>query len=534
MSLGYSANDFIQLVHFAYTVYRRSKTAGAEFVQISREVKNLHGVLKVLRNEAQQEVFKQDRRMTVELSTAAGGCTRVLLDIDNMLDAYEGLNPERGAASSTKKAWHRFKFGFKTSDLASIRTQLITHTSTISVLLDTMQLKATGRVESKIDDGFANLMGSFDHMRRVIYQIAARDRATERRGSISSLSSLSTCTGDEKEIWRQFRRELLAKGFRSCTLDEHKDVLQAYMLRLNKSGILDYQPRRLEPADETPWWARRECLHTTNFHPRAENSRNLRPPPIAGRSRGGAVDSQKPAPRVTAESPPTKSHVPERQVSRPLAAIEGQKEQVLQLETDLMKTLKALSGCTDGQREFYTRLVSITNPGGHSFLVTPEIEVEPASQLPLSTIHHAVAPPDPPDPPPEQRRPPPFAGPRLTTPQNSQPNTNQLCVIPHSPKGILKHPTARFPEHPTPIREGVKPLLNPTAHSIPPNARWTKTPSTLISPEVLTARRERYEARGDHVIILRVLTSEEVRWYAMLTRRIRGWFYPEHLTLHSS
>ena len=118
------------------------------------------------------------------------------------------------------------------------------------------------------------------------------------------------------------------------------------------------------------------------------------------------------------------------------------------------------------------------------------------------------------------------------------------------PKGILKKPTEKFPEHSNNIREGVAPLkdvsfpfpypvelfLYPfcflltiliirsqaTKKGIPPGARWTKIDRRLVNPEALEAAQERFEERLDHVIVLRVLTKEEIQKLADRTREIRG------------
>lgn len=89
-------------------------------------------------------------------------------------------------------------------------------------------------------------------------------------------------------------------------------------------------------------------------------------------------------------------------------------------------------------------------------------------------------------------------------------------------KGILRKPTEKFPEHPNPIREGVAPLKDATKKGIPPGARWTKIDRRLVNPEALEEAKERFEERLDCVIVLRVLTKEEIQWFADRTREIRG------------
>ena len=90
------------------------------------------------------------------------------------------------------------------------------------------------------------------------------------------------------------------------------------------------------------------------------------------------------------------------------------------------------------------------------------------------------------------------------------------------PKGILRPPREKFPEDPAPVREGVAPLKDAGKKGIPPNARWTKIDRRLVNPEALDQGNERYEERVDYVIVLRVLSKEEIEAYAQRTQEIRG------------
>ncbi|KAF2162790.1 hypothetical protein M409DRAFT_68793 [Zasmidium cellare ATCC 36951] len=95
------------------------------------------------------------------------------------------------------------------------------------------------------------------------------------------------------------------------------------------------------------------------------------------------------------------------------------------------------------------------------------------------------------------------------------------------PRGILKKPTDKFPEDPNAVREGVAPLKDATKKGIPPGARWTKIDRRLVNPEALEAAHERFEERLDCVIVLRVLTKEEIQKLADRTREIRDQRYEE-------
>ena len=91
-------------------------------------------------------------------------------------------------------------------------------------------------------------------------------------------------------------------------------------------------------------------------------------------------------------------------------------------------------------------------------------------------------------------------------------------------KSILKTPKARFPEEANPIREGVAPHKDDKAkqQGVPPGARWTRISRKLVNPEALTIGKERFEVRDDFVIVLRVLSREEIEAYTIATAQIRG------------
>ncbi|KAL8736087.1 MAG: hypothetical protein Q9181_002562 [Wetmoreana brouardii] len=88
-------------------------------------------------------------------------------------------------------------------------------------------------------------------------------------------------------------------------------------------------------------------------------------------------------------------------------------------------------------------------------------------------------------------------------------------------KSVLREPREQFPEDPEFIRPCIDAAKEPRKKGIPPNARWTKIDRRLVNPEALDHGRERYEERQDYVIVLRVLTIEEIEQYAIRTYEIR-------------
>ncbi|KAH7364672.1 hypothetical protein BKA65DRAFT_143030 [Rhexocercosporidium sp. MPI-PUGE-AT-0058] len=242
MSFGFSASDFVLLVQLAHRTFRNCQKAGEEYVEIACQVRCLRSVLRTLRTEAQSpesRIFKQDPASTKQLLATAEGCNNVLGGLGFLLEKYEGLKPD-GQASGGMKFWQRLRFGSKAEELGVIRGKLVTYTSMISVLIDTMQIQAVDRVETKIDAGFTEMTGQFAKMRRDIYTIASEHRAEERLGVGMSTLSLSTFAADDKVVWKDFRRQLLRRGYTSQGLALHKDLLISYMLKLDESGLLDH------------------------------------------------------------------------------------------------------------------------------------------------------------------------------------------------------------------------------------------------------------------------------------------------------
>ena len=88
-----------------------------------------------------------------------------------------------------------------------------------------------------------------------------------------------------------------------------------------------------------------------------------------------------------------------------------------------------------------------------------------------------------------------------------------------TPKPILKKPTVRFPENPVTMRVGVAPHKKDVTKD--QSARWTKIDRRLVNPAALEGQ-ERYEERNEFVIVLRVLTEEQIQAYANRTQELRG------------
>lgn len=80
------------------------------------------------------------------------------------------------------------------------------------------------------------------------------------------------------------------------------------------------------------------------------------------------------------------------------------------------------------------------------------------------------------------------------------------------------------PAYPANFSERIAHQKDPASKEIPPGARWTKINRRVVSPAALHGR-ERFEERPEHVIVLRVLTKEEIQAYVNRTAEIRGMYF---------
>jgi hypothetical protein len=211
MSFGDSPSDIVQVKTFSRKLYRQCRNAGGEYIEISREVRGLHTVLKHLKYEveAPESVLNRDQNLYArELAPIITDCDITLRQLEDLLEKYDRLGRENGMG----RLWDKARFGSDEMDeLGSIRMKLINSKTTITVFLDTVQLRETSRVSAMLD----TQSGQLDTILDKVDNIAAR--MSQRAGTIMTIFD-----DDDAEVWKQFRRELIAEGFSSTVLQQHK------------------------------------------------------------------------------------------------------------------------------------------------------------------------------------------------------------------------------------------------------------------------------------------------------------------------
>jgi hypothetical protein len=95
--------------------------------------------------------------------------------------------------------------------LGGIRVKLISHKTSLTLFLDTIQLRQSGKMATTLDNHGGQLDVILDKVDKI---------ATKMQTSGGSI--MTNYDDDDKEVWKQFRRELVAEGFSSDVLQQHK------------------------------------------------------------------------------------------------------------------------------------------------------------------------------------------------------------------------------------------------------------------------------------------------------------------------
>lgn len=263
MSFGASPSDIIIVVTFCRSLYRKCRDAGGEYDEISREVRGLHTVLKHLKYEVEAPESPLNRDHSLwdrQLAPIVGDCDFTLKQLDGLLQKYGRLSDGGGSPSSPRIIWDKIRFGSNEMDtLGTIRVKLISHKTSLTLFLDTIQLHQSGKLVTTLD----NHGGQLDIILDKVDGIAAR--MGQRSGSI-----MTSYDDDDKEVWKQFRRELVAEGFSSDVLTQHKDVLRAYIREIDQKGLLDETPPQPVAPPQQPGVSPQHWLDNVRSPPPSE------------------------------------------------------------------------------------------------------------------------------------------------------------------------------------------------------------------------------------------------------------------------
>ncbi|KAH6678687.1 hypothetical protein B0J14DRAFT_328599 [Halenospora varia] len=232
MSFGYSVGDFLSLLQLAHTVFQNVSKASGAHSGLARQVNSLQIVLRRLYLEVSKSDsipnHSSDSRWK-ELIELAGNCQEVLDVLKKIFEKYNALSEEK---RSVKKVWQKVKFGNgEMKNLGEFRSELATYTQAITICLNLLAVSEREKIGKYMEDHSEKLR----EVKRGLHWITADIQAKSKvEGSV-----LTNYTGDDRKVWREFRRGLVEEGFKSEFLKKHKKTIIDYVVELGQIGALD-------------------------------------------------------------------------------------------------------------------------------------------------------------------------------------------------------------------------------------------------------------------------------------------------------
>ena len=125
MSFGGSVGDIVTVGQLAWTVYKGCKDAPEGFKNLSQEVLSLHAVLKEVEECLTSKSLMPSKQFRLE--TVTQGCSKVLEDLQDLVDRYRSLDTQ------SRRTWDRVKFA--SENTAELRSRLTSNTVLLTAYL---------------------------------------------------------------------------------------------------------------------------------------------------------------------------------------------------------------------------------------------------------------------------------------------------------------------------------------------------------------------------------------------------------------
>lgn len=204
MNFGFSPSDIVTLCTLALSAYKGWGRACGEYSDITASLHLLLLNLQQIRAEAGKpdSVLARTAKARDTLEDVVSTCEPTVRKLRDVIAKYPSLGRSR------QRNWERLCFGVK--NLNDLRTKLTSHVTSVTLYLNTLGLGAITELQRDI-------RALPERIQRSIDELAEEIRAGRREGSI-----LTTYGDDNKQDWKQFRRELIGEGIDSRLIRQHK------------------------------------------------------------------------------------------------------------------------------------------------------------------------------------------------------------------------------------------------------------------------------------------------------------------------
>ncbi|KAF2674070.1 hypothetical protein BT63DRAFT_380723 [Microthyrium microscopicum] len=149
VGFGFSVGDFLAAIDLVGTVIdalRETSNSGASFRSLINELYSLETALIHVKRLEPDEAYNVEM---VALRQAASQCQRTITAFYQGLQKYQPHLQKRGTASKVKDGWVKIKWALcKKEELEDFRAELRGHTSSIEILLLTIEMNTT-KIEAR-------------------------------------------------------------------------------------------------------------------------------------------------------------------------------------------------------------------------------------------------------------------------------------------------------------------------------------------------------------------------------------------------
>ncbi|KAK5728397.1 hypothetical protein LTR15_001533 [Elasticomyces elasticus] len=210
------------LINLASKAYQGWKKACGEYADVTASLDNLLIILTRIESETAkpESILVRSVDDATDLTRTLASTLPTVRELNGVVKQYKSLS----LGKSREKNWDRIRFGIK--DLTELRLKLNQHVIAITACLETVGLGALSRIERGLE--------TLPQIKHTIDALAADIRAGRREASV-----LTTYDDDDKEVWRQFRRELIGEGMRGSTIHKYKPQIKDYLRTLAGTGLLE-------------------------------------------------------------------------------------------------------------------------------------------------------------------------------------------------------------------------------------------------------------------------------------------------------
>ncbi|UKZ78846.1 hypothetical protein TrVFT333_006592 [Trichoderma virens FT-333] len=435
---------------FARTLYVRTaqSTVPSLSGNAAEAVRDLHHALRDLRIEAADPDSRLNSSDSSPYSKQLGSIVEDSQITLKQLELVLDLNSRGGGPYADGAA----------EGINAVQTKLVHQKTVIDAFLDLVQSSDTPPSSRRRGPSLETIKDKVDAIGRRLFR---RD-------------SNKTNNGEDK-LWKKFKAELVKEGFSSKVLDEHEDVLRAYIQEIESVPSM---------KDGVPPTVRGLLELDGNSAPTPMHARHMTFPPVDYQKAPASMKTE----RLMPDQPPFPSLAQELSYD-PRAWASGENGGNIGDSFTFISTRDLL--LMDSLSSDMASLHLSSSPTQSD---APSFQPIMSGALPI----------------PEIRLP-------TSTPPQPIPPAKQLSV-----DGAAPHV---YGSSAPPAYGGTSVLrLAPDSYGreIPMHAEWTKINRTVVSPEALHRAGVRYEARPGYVAILGHLSLDQVTQYARLSAECRA------------